>query len=233
MSERSEGVLVVAPHADDEVLGCGGSIARAVADGISVSVLVVTRGDPSIFSTAETDVIRDEMHAAHRRLGVMRTVCLDLPAPRLDTLAEHEVIDRIGSVIGEVRPRTVVTPHAGDPHVDHNVVSRAVLVATRPHPGQVVATVLEYETASETEWSSPDGSHWFVPDVYIDIGDHLDAKLDAMRCYASQLRESPHPRSIEYLRHLAGVRGGTVGVAAAEAFRLVRTIDGAWFGGRP
>lgn len=224
-------VLVVAPHADDEVLGCGGSIARAVGAGMAVSVVVVTRGDPSIFSTIETDAIRDEMEVAHRTLGVERTMRLDLLAPRLDTLPEHEIIDRLGAVISEVRPRTVLIPHQGDPHADHNVVSRSVLVAARPQPGQVVHTVLEYETASETEWSSPD--RWFAPNVYVDIVDHLEAKLDAMRCYASQLRPFPHPRSVEYLRHLAAVRGGAVGIAAAEAFRLVRTTDGAgaWFGG--
>lgn len=228
-------ILVVAPHADDEVLGCGGSMALAAAQGVEVHVLVVTQGDPSIFPDEITDAITREMQAAHRLLGVSRSVRLDFNAPKLDTLAEHVVVDAISAVVSDLRPDTVLMPHRGDPHVDHNVVTRAVTVATRPQPGQPVRTVLEYETASETEWAAPEAAEWFVPNVYVDIGEHLDAKLEAMACYASQVGTFPHPRSVDYLRHLAHVRGGAVGLPAAEAFRLTRTTAGAplWFGATP
>jgi N-acetylglucosamine malate deacetylase 1 len=215
--------MIVAPHADDEVLGCGALIALASALGVEVTVLVITKGDSSLFTAEQTRAIRAEMAAAHKVLGVGNAICLDLPAPLLDTLPEHEVIDRLTDVITTIRPTTLMMPHAGDPHADHNVVSRAVLVATRPRPGQPVRSLLEYETPSETEWSAPDSSHWFIPNVYIDVSDHMSAKVEALACYASQIRAFPHPRSPEYLAALAHVRGCAVGVAAAEAFRLVRT----------
>src|SRR5450432_216242 len=117
-------VLVIAPHADDEVLGCGGSIARATLAGIPVDVAVVTTGHPLLFSKRETDRIRREMVRAHEILGVRRSVRLDLPAPKLDTLPEHEVADRIAEIVRELRPATVMIPHMGDPHIDHSVVAR-------------------------------------------------------------------------------------------------------------
>jgi N-acetylglucosamine malate deacetylase 1 len=215
--------MIVAPHADDEVLGCGALIALASALGVEVTVLVITKGDSSLFTAEQTRAIRAEMAAAHKVLGVGNAICLDLPAPLLDTLPEHEVIDRLTDVITTIRPTTLMMPHAGDPHADHNVVSRAVLVATRPRPGQPVRSLLEYETPSETEWSAPDSSHWFIPNVYIDVSDHMSAKVEALACYASQIRAFPHPRSCA---GLCGWSGSRRGISIGADFRYRRSLLG-------
>jgi LmbE family N-acetylglucosaminyl deacetylase len=225
-------ILVIAPHADDEVLGCGGALGLASSHGIDVIVVVATSGTESVFSEAQKETVRREMEAAHRVMGVSRTIRLEMPAPGLDALPEYQLIDKLVATIREVQPTVVLTPHMGDPHADHNAVSRSVLVATRPRQGQPVTTVLEYETPSESEWSLPHESHWFVPNAYVDVARFLEVKIDAMSCYRSQLREFPHPRSLDYIRYLAHVRGASVGVIAAEAFRLLRTTSGGplWFG---
>jgi len=217
-------VLVIATHPDDEVFGCGGSIARHVGQGDEVHVLVVTRGVPELFPPAQIEETRREMRAAHNILGVTGTHYLDFPAPRLDTVPGHEVADAIRRHFMELQPQVVYLPHRGDIHSDHRSVYYATLVAARPINGCSVYRLLSYETLSETEWAPPSGSDAFVPTVFVDINQYLDAKLEAAKCYHSQLKESPHPRSLEAITLQARLRGSTVNLLAAEAFMLVREI---------
>ena len=218
-------VLVIATHPDDEVLGCGGVIARHVAQGDSVHVLVVTRGIPEIFPPEAVEETREELRAAHDLLGVSDTAFLDFPAPRLDMVAGCELADAIGEVIRAQEPSTVYLPHRGDLHADHQAVYQATLVAARPVADCPVRRLLCYETLSETDWGPPSGDQAFVPTVFVDITDYLAKKLDAMACYRGQLRPPPHPRSLEAIEALARLRGATVGLAAAEAFVLVREVE--------
>lgn len=217
-------VMVIAPHPDDEVLGCGGAIARHTARGDHVRVVVVTRGIPELFAPADIEATRAELSAAHRLLGVEDTVFLDFPAPRLDTLPSHEISDALRKRIYETSPDLIYLPHRGDIHVDHKIVYWATLVAARPTPGRRSPTLWCYETLSETEWGAPTGDEAFVPNVYVDIGAHLQQKLDAMAMYASQLKPAPQSRSLRSIEALARVRGGTVNLDAAEAFMLVRQV---------
>lgn len=221
MSER---VLVIAAHPDDEVLGCGGVMARHVAEGARVDVVVVTRGSPDVFSTEFVEQGRRELAAAHQVLGVTGVQFLDFPAPKLDTVPGHVLADRIRQSIHATQPEIVYLPHFGDIHSDHRAVYYATLVAARPIHGLLVRRLLSYETLSETEWSPPAGDQSFVPTVFVDISGVLERKLEAMRCYASQLQEPPHPRSLRGIQALAQLRGATVGCDAAEAFMLVREI---------
>jgi LmbE family N-acetylglucosaminyl deacetylase len=217
-------VLVIAAHPDDEVLGCGGVIARHAAEGESVHVLVVTRAGPPLFRAEEVAETWAEMRQAHAALGVSKLHALNFPAPKLDTVPGHELADGIRRVIEAVQPKTLYVHHSGDIHLDHQAVYQAALVAARPINRCPVKRILCYETLSETEWASPLGAHAFVPNVFVDISPYLETKLNAMACYATQLREQPHSRSLGTLRALAVLRGNTVGVAAAEAFMLVREI---------
>lgn len=221
---QNRNVLVIAPHPDDEVLGCGGVIARHVSQGDTVCVLIVTRGDESLFSDELIEQGRRELVTAHALLGVKETFFLDFPAPKLDTLPEHIVADAIRRVFNKLQPSTLYLPYRGDIHRDHKVVFDASMVAARPVTGCSVKTILCYETLSETDWAYPFNGDTFAPTVFVDITHFLETKIEAMSCYASQLKEPPSARSLDSLRALARVRGGAAGLEMAEAFLLVRTI---------
>lgn len=217
-------VLVVATHADDEVLGCGGVMARHVDQGDTVHVAVVTRGDPAIFPPDYVETIFSELHAAHQILGGSGVHLLNFPSPRLDTIPGYELADALRKLIFDLQAHLVYAPFQGDLHGDHQAVYQAALVATRPINGCPVRRVLCYETLSETDWASPFGNHTFTPNVFIDITSYLGRKLEAMQCYQTQLKPAPHSRSLQSLEALARLRGGTVSLEATEAFMLVREI---------
>ena len=219
-----EKVLVVAPHPDDEVLGCGGVMARHAAAGDEVHVVVVTRGHPEVFSEESVDRVRSEARDAHLILGVRSVRYLDFPAPRTDTIPRHMVADAIARVVDELQPAIMYVPHHGDMHFEHGMTYEACLVATRPRGNTSVRRVLAYETPSETDWAPPMPGCAFQPTVYVDIQSQLEKKLKAMACFESQLQPSPHPRSIENLESLARLRGAASGLRAAEAFMLAREV---------
>jgi N-acetylglucosamine malate deacetylase 1 len=220
----TKNVLAVAAHPDDEVLGCGGVMSRHAAEGDQVSLLVVTRGAPDLFPQDWVEQIRRELRTASELLGVAGIHFLDFPAPKLDVVAGHALADGIAQVIRSVQPELMYIPHRGDIHADHQAVYQAALVAARPINNCPVRTILSYETLSETEWAAPVGDQAFIPTVFVDIEKYLERKLQAMTCYQTQLRPAPHPRSLQTIEALARLRGATVGLAAAEAFQLVRQI---------
>jgi len=219
-------VLVVAPHPDDEVLGCGGVMARHAAAGDEVHVVVVTRGHPDVFSPESVEQVRNEMGKAHRVLGVHSARFLDFPAPRLDTVPRHAVADSIFGVLQELQPHTIYVPHHGDMHFEHGLIYEASLVAARPVDQERVSRIFAYETLSETDWAPPIPGATFQPTVYVDIEPYLEKKLQAFSCFASQVKPPPHPRSLENIRALAMSRGSAAHLKAAEAFCLVREIIG-------
>ncbi|HEY2882259.1 MAG TPA: PIG-L deacetylase family protein, partial [Pirellulales bacterium] len=160
-------VLVVAPHPDDEVLGCGGAMARHVATGDEVHVLVMTRGVSALFPQESVESLRKEMLQAHGVLGVKTTRFLDFPAPQMDTVPRHEIADAIGVVLQEILPHTLYTPHPGDMHFEHGLTFEACLVAARPIGLAKVNRILAYETLSETEWAPAINAASFQPNVFV------------------------------------------------------------------
>lgn len=217
-------VLVVAPHADDEVLGVGGTIAKYIDEGHEVYVCVMTSGHPSMFPQQVLNKLRNEALEAHNFLCVKKSFFLDLPAVMLSEVPKHEVNKKIKEVIDEVQPDVVFIPHFGDLHLDHYIVSQATMVCVRPIKDHRILEVYSYETLSETEWNIPHISNAFIPNTYIDITGYLDKKKAAMEYFTTQIKEFPHPRSIEAIESLAKLRGSTIGVKAAEAFCLIRKI---------
>ena len=216
--------LVVAPHPDDETLGAGGTIARLAKAGHQVTVAVVTTGQPPDYSASDVAKVRHEAEQAHAILGVRQTLWLDLPAARLVETPRRALNAALQRAIAQTEPTTMLLPFVGDVHIDHQLTFEAGMVAARPHQAAYPATILAYETLSETNWNAPYLTPGFLPNVFIDITDTLDLKLAAMRTYGSQLRASPHERSIEALKALATLRGATVHRPAAEAFVLVRDV---------
>lgn len=227
----TETVLVVAAHPDDEVLGCGGTIARHAAAGDRVHIVIVAEGATARHATRDADArekeiaaLREAARAAARVLGAVDVRFLRLPDNRLDAVPLLDVIKPVEAIGAALRPTIVYTHHGGDLNVDHRIVHQTTVTAFRPLPGSNVRRLLAFETVSSTEWSNPAVGAPFLPTSYVNIADHLAAKLDALRCYASEMRPFPHARSLESVEHLARMRGASVGLPAAEAFMTVREV---------
>ena len=215
-------VLVVAAHPDDEVLGCGGAVARHAALGDEVESLILAEGATARGTPADQcGALKDAARAAASVLGAAPPRFLELPDNRLDSLDLLDIIQRIEAVVEEVRPDMVLTHHGGDLNVDHRITHRAVLTACRPLPGGSITAIHCFETVSSSEWGAP-----FNPTRFVDISAVIDRKIAALECYAAEMRPFPHARSIQAVRALATVRGASVGRPAAEAFMTVRQVIG-------
>lgn len=221
----SENVLIVAPHPDDEVLGCGGIIKKMTLKHINVYILIMSRGKKELYPEEKILNVRKEAIAAHKLLGVKETRFLDFSAPELDIVSTSKLAAAIFNSIMEIKPFSLFLPHRGDIHSDHKAVFDAGLVAARPVGGNCVKEIFTYETLSETEWSPPYPNDIFIADTFIDISEVFEVKLEAMKCYKSQLREFPNPRSLKSIETLANWRGSTVGFTHAEAFKVIRIIN--------
>ena len=222
-------VLIFAPHPDDEVLGCGGTMAKYAANGDDVYVCVATCGHPPIYND---DVMKEnhwphtlypEIEKAHQILGVKDTFYLDLPAADIESVKRYSLNGELIKMIQTVKPDVVYMPHFGDMQKDHTLLAEAIMVALRPKYLHKVQSVYSYETLSETEWNIPHTNNMFIPNFYVDISGVLNKKVQAMECYASQLGKFPDPRSTEAVEVQAKLRGSTMYADAAEAFMLIRT----------
>ncbi len=224
-------VLIIAAHPDDEVLGCGGTISRLAREGRTVHVLLMADGESSRATedeqpadTALIEVRNTAAQAACNILGCASVDCLALPDNRLDGLELLDVVQKVESFIEKYRPSTVFTHHAGDVNIDHQRVHEAVIAATRPHPGHPVRELFFFEVPSSTEWRPPGSAQPFLPNYFVDVSATLDRKLTALQAYTGELREFPHPRSLQAVEALARWRGASVGMQAAEAFMLGRKL---------
>jgi LmbE family N-acetylglucosaminyl deacetylase len=217
-------IAVVAPHPDDDVLGCGGTMIRAARAGATVDVIVVTRGRPPLFDERLVAQIRQETLASHADMGVRQTHFLDFPAAALDQVPRAELNQALAAVLDSLAPELLFVPFVGDIHLDHQIVFSAAMVYARPRSERCPNAVLAYETLSETNWLAPGITPGFQPNIFVDISDTLDAKLEAFKIYSSQQKASPDERSFETIRALAVARGATVYRHAAEAFVAIRQI---------
>jgi LmbE family N-acetylglucosaminyl deacetylase len=223
-----ERILVVAAHPDDELLGVGGTLARHVAIGDAVHILILAEGitsratarDPSALVT-DIEALMDAARGAARLLGAAEPSFAGFADNRMDEVALLDVVKRVERTLTEVRPSIVYTHYAGDLNIDHRIACQSVVTACRPLPGSSVRAIYAFETPSSTEWASP-LEPVFAPNRYVDIGAYLDIKLRALEFYRSEMRAFPHPRSREAIAALAHDRGASIGVAAAEAFMVLR-----------
>lgn len=224
-----QSILIFAAHPDDEVLGCGGTIAKLADEGANIHVAFLADG---VFSRAgdqksQQGDLRARRAAAQKAsdiLGVKSVSFGNFPDNRLDTVALLDIIKVVEKLIVMHRPEMVFTHHAGDVNIDHHQLHEAVVTACRPQPGYPVKTLLCFEVPSSTEWQLPGSAPAFAPNWFVDISETLERKLSALEAYAEELRNWPHPRSKQGIEHLAHWRGATVGVDAAEAFILGRQL---------
>jgi LmbE family N-acetylglucosaminyl deacetylase len=213
----SRSVLVIAAHPDDEVLGCGGTVALHARAGDEVTAVIACEGESVRYGPGGVGQSEHSRRAAEM-LGLKESRRLGFPDQRLDTLTLLDLIAPLERAVREVRPAVVYCQFGGDANRDHELLFRAALVATRPLEPFLEA-VYAFDTASSTEWGYPRS---FVPDTWVDISTTLEQKLCAMACYESEVRPYPHPRSLEALRHRAHSWGNQCCMEAAEVFMTVR-----------
>ncbi len=216
------GLLVIAPHPDDEVLGVGGVIARYAKAGGTVTVLTAAAHMPPLYSEEVHQRTVTEARKAHALLGVAESIFFDNPAVYLGDIPVADLNRSILEVVDRVAPDVLLVPY-WDRHIDHRQVFDAAMVAARPvGSGRGIGMVAAYETLSETHWNAPHLEPNFTPSWCVDISDFIDLKLEAMSCYESQLHPFPAPRSLEALRALALFRGSQAGMGYAEGLHVIR-----------
>lgn len=230
MDER---ILVIAAHPDDEVLGCGGTIARVAGFGAAVRVVFLAEGVTARFDPC--DFVTPDVRQRSERRNRNALKALDIlgvpadqvfvhtrPCCRLDAVPLIDLTKEVERHIAEFQPTRVFTHSTDDPNVDHGLAFRATLVAVRPLDGSPVRAVYSYEVLSSTEWNTTSP---FMPTAFFDIGGTIDRKLAALAAYEDEMRPAPHPRSPEVVRALAQFRGAQAGVGHAEGFALVRSLN--------
>ncbi len=215
-------VLIIAPHPDDEVLGCGGIIMKHNQLGDRVYLCIVTKAYTPDWSDDFLSNRLKEIKDSNKTLNIKKTYLLGYPAVKIDTVSQKELNESILEVINEVEPDILYIPHKGDLHRDHRIVFEASIVASRPIYEHKIRKIMSYEVPSETEWGQV--IEPFIPNIYVDITDVFKYKIEAMKCYGSELKKYPHPRSIEAIEALAIKRGSEVCVEYAESFMLIREL---------
>jgi len=234
LNSNIDSILVIAAHPDDEILGCGASMARLAAGGVKVHVVYVATGVAGRYENPVENTqkiaeqvfeLKKDVAQACDVIGVRSHSFLDFPDNRLDTVPLMDISHKLKKNIQKLRPCAVLTHHHGDYNWDHSRVFEATLMACRPNFGDYYPQELySYEVLSSTERAPAEPHRAFLPNVYVDASEGLDAKLKAIQCYQTELNPYPHPRSVKAVKNLAGVRGNEVGLEFAEAFRLIRNI---------
>lgn len=217
-------VAVISAHPDDETLGAGGTLARHVAFGDEVHACIVTKAYTPDWSEKDIRNARLQAEKAMETLGVASVKFLGFPTVKLNAVPGKEIHDKIREFIEEKQPDIIYAPFYGDLNCDHHIVSRMAATAARPIPGKKT-TLLYFETLSSTEWGRMFLNTLFMPNLYIDIGATIDKKLEAAKHYQLEMRDYPHPRSMEGIKVLARARGMEVGLEFAEAFIIAVLVS--------
>tara|TARA_Y100000591_G_scaffold125211_1_gene107042 strand:+ start:21572 stop:22297 length:726 start_codon:yes stop_codon:yes gene_type:complete len=225
-------ILIIAAHPDDEVLGCGGSMAKWSKNGNEVHILIMAEGVTSRDKQRnrrqrikDLSTLAESCDKARDILSANSIELLDYPDNRMDSIDLLDVVKSVEKKIKRLKSDVVVTHHGGDLNIDHRITHQAVITACRPFPEQTVKRILSFEVPSSTEWQSASYMRPFVPNIYEDITETLDLKIEALKAYESEMRTWPHARSLKGVEHLARLRGASVGYEAAESFMLIRELN--------
>jgi LmbE family N-acetylglucosaminyl deacetylase len=224
-------VLIIAAHPDDEVLGCGGTIATHARQGGEVYCLILGEGATSrqnpqgkVERESEVKQLRAQAGKAAKMLGIREVFFRDLPDNCFDTVPLLDVVKVIEEHVKRLEPKVIYTHHGGDLNIDHVTTHRAVLTATRPMKEKTVREIYVFEVASSTEWAFHQFEPHFRPNVFVEISETLSLKIKAMSLYKTESRIFPHPRSPKMMQAIARRWGSVAGCEAAEAFELIRAI---------
>jgi LmbE family N-acetylglucosaminyl deacetylase len=218
-------ILIVAPHADDETLGCGGTILRSIDDGCQVFWLLVTgMSTESGFSEEQVNCRKKEIECVTKMYQFAKVIELNLPPAALDSLPKGDIVAKISNVIKDLKPQDVYTVYRNDAHSDHEIVFDAVVSATKSFRYPFIERILAYETLSETDFGLKPEDGGFKPNVFIDIAKYLDKKLEILSVFKSEISDFPFPRSTKAIEALAIIRGAQSNCNAAESFVLLKEI---------
>jgi N-acetylglucosamine malate deacetylase 1 len=214
-------ILVVAPHPDDEILGCGGTLLRHIDEGHEVAWMICTKAPENHQWTKDfLDQRKKDILLVSKAMNFMSTYELNFPATKLDQLSASEIISKMSGIFEEFQPNIIYTAHRGDVHSDHKIIFDCVNACSKWFRYPSIEKLLAYETPSESEFNYK-SNQLFHPNTFIDISSYLDKKLEIMSIYKTEIRNFPFPRSLETLEALAKWRGSNSGFIAAEAFQLL------------
>jgi len=223
---KHEKVLVIAVHPDDETLGCGGTLLKHKANGDAVHWLIVTSvQEQHGFASSVVETRRQEIKTASSMYGFDGVHHLDFPTMQLDDIPFSRLIGSISDVFGQVEPDIVYLPFKGDVHTDHHVVFKAAYSCTKSFRYPYIKKIMMMETLSETEFAPAITEDSFAPNLFVDITDFIERKIEIMKTYKSEMRKHPFPRSERNIRALATVRGATAGCEYAESFMILKEIN--------
>ena len=219
-------ILIVAAHPDDEVLGCFGTVAKLIKDGYEAFVLILGEGKTSRDTDEENKkdelcTLNSEMKKAHDIIGIKKTFVYNFADNRFDSVDLLDIVKVVSEIKDKVQADIIFTHFENDLNIDHQITYKAVVTATRPMEDESVKEIYSFEILSSTEWNYPLS---FNPDTFFDISDTIELKLQAMKKYKSELKEYPHPRSLEGIELNAKYNGMRVGKKHIEAFKSIRVI---------
>lgn len=219
----AKNIIVIAPHPDDETLGCGGTILKHKADGDRVACVFITNiTEAQGYSAQKIQERQGEIEQVSKLYGFDSVFKLNYPTTTLDSTALLKLVPDISKIFSEFQPNTVYLPNGSDIHSDHRVTFEAVMSCTKSFRYPFIEKILAYETVSETEFASEDA---FEPNYFIDISDYLNKKLEIMKVYKSEVQEHPMPRSLKNIEALATFRGATINKNYAESYKLIKLIE--------
>ena len=220
-------VLILSPHADDEILGCGGFISKYSNKGHTINVVILTnanKGAPEKYSEKEIFKIREESRKANNLIGTKKLFFENLPALNLNQYPMYKISDTINKYIANIKPEIILLPSSNDINEDHKIIFKATKVATRMNKKNNLKKILSYEVLSETEWNENEES--FSPNYFVNLSkSDINQKIKSFLKYKSQVKKYPHPRSKEGILNLSRVRGSQVFMKYAEAFKVEKIID--------
>ncbi|OAS14515.1 PIG-L deacetylase family protein [Paenibacillus oryzisoli] len=216
-------VLVVAPHPDDETLGCGGTLLKHLENGDEIHWLIVTHiNEENGFSKERINCREEEIEKTSLLYQFTTVHQLKFPTTQLDSIPMYKLVGEIGKIFQKIQPTICLVPYRGDAHSDHAAVFDATISCTKWFRYPSVNRVLVYETLSETDFGVNPDNNGFSPNVFVDISTFLNKKIEIMNVFASEMGEFPFPRSEKAIKSLAYLRGAASGFDAAEAFMLIR-----------
>lgn len=234
-------ILVIVSHPDDEILGMGGTLKKLSKKKHRIKVVFMATGIFARRSTNYKNVTKyvvenkitehmesqiQNLHRDARKackiVGITDVEFVDFPDNEMDMVSNLQITKKIEEKIEEFNPTTIFTHSPHDINIDHRLTYNATITATRPVVNHGIEKVISFEVPSSTEWNFPSS---FSPNVFVNIERELQYKLRAMKAYKDELREFPHPRSLEALEIIAKRWGSVSGFKAAEAFCLVRQLS--------
>ncbi len=221
-------ILIIAAHPDDEVLGCGGTVTKFIKEGHKAYCLFLGKGKTSrgkkTFKKEQKNLI-EEAEKAAKILGINQIFFENFPDQKYDSISFLEIVKAIERIKKKIKPSIIFTHHSGDLNLDHQITFKAVLTACRPTKEETVKEIYSFEVPSSTEWGIPKRRNYFIPNIFFDISNTFNKKIEALKFYQSEIRDYPHPRSIKGVEIIARRWGTVVGKELVEAFELIRKIN--------